>query len=426
MRLFEISQPGQTPLEALREYSTDPQVYISFTSDVGQDSHQTAVGDDYVPGRNIQGAKLGVNANSPWDTPLGIYAYPLATIWPEIEAAGSVRAVPFAGDQPYIHVLRYTGPESALLEIAGYTAGDLERDMATLRRLYGEQPFYAKAERDAFVEREPEMDEDPESVAAFRLPVWKLWNLTGRIAHELAYNNTVQRVSHHRVVGREQTYALASGSKALKWNTVLRQLGYSGAVDREGQGVIHPNEPVQAVFLTKPVIAVVEVIRNRRPNGGLIHSLKRYDASPQALRQAGSRLSAADWLEVLRNTTPYYYPQFLTHIPAAVLAEVVKADPDIVRGVASLRLGGSVWQRLPQPALDAIGRAVLAHRPMEDQFDFIMAAFPGLSPDIPAAFLDQQRAADGQPAAKYLLSFLQGKFGTTPAYAALVDHLGRA
>ena len=50
----------------------------------------------------------------------------------------------------------------------------------------------------------------------------------------------------------------------VAWMTVLsRTLGYDGAVDYNGGGVIHQNEPTQAVFFGKHTFKEVEVIHNR-------------------------------------------------------------------------------------------------------------------------------------------------------------------
>ncbi|RLA60039.1 MAG: hypothetical protein DRQ78_09880, partial [Epsilonproteobacteria bacterium] len=50
---------------------------------------------------------------------------------------------------------------------------------------------------------------------------------------------------------------------AQGWNNILRRLGYNGFVDRSGSGLIHSNEPTQAVFLSTRAFTVVDMIENK-------------------------------------------------------------------------------------------------------------------------------------------------------------------
>lgn len=51
------------------------------------------------------------------------------------------------------------------------------------------------------------------------------------------------------------------GKKIVKWNLLLRELNHYKIIDY-GQGIIHPNESAQAIFMTKQDIKVVKVIEN--------------------------------------------------------------------------------------------------------------------------------------------------------------------
>jgi hypothetical protein len=48
-----------------------------------------------------------------------------------------------------------------------------------------------------------------------------------------------------------------------KWNSLLRKLGYAGFSDKTGEGVIHPNEPIQAFFVSMEYVNQLEQIENK-------------------------------------------------------------------------------------------------------------------------------------------------------------------
>jgi hypothetical protein len=70
--------PEQNPkisvVQALAKYKDDPDIYISFT---------------YVD-------KVGINPRSTFNTPLGIYTYPLKEMWKDIVND----TIPYAGKNP--------------------------------------------------------------------------------------------------------------------------------------------------------------------------------------------------------------------------------------------------------------------------------------------------------------------------------------
>jgi hypothetical protein len=48
-----------------------------------------------------------------------------------------------------------------------------------------------------------------------------------------------------------------------RWNLLLRELGYVGIADRSGKGLIHKNEPIQAVFLSSEFVKEVDTFLNK-------------------------------------------------------------------------------------------------------------------------------------------------------------------
>ena len=50
----------------------------------------------------------------------------------------------------------------------------------------------------------------------------------------------------------------------IVWTTIFRALGYEGFTDKTGMGVIHLNEPTQAVFFSIKPIKLVEILKNKK------------------------------------------------------------------------------------------------------------------------------------------------------------------
>ena len=74
----------RSPYEQLEKYKDDPNVYISF--------------------RDIK--RIGINPQPRYNTPNGIFSYPLSLIWKDFDHLKKQIYVPFAGEHPYIYVFK--------------------------------------------------------------------------------------------------------------------------------------------------------------------------------------------------------------------------------------------------------------------------------------------------------------------------------
>jgi hypothetical protein len=203
----------------LRKYASDPNVYITFVD---------------IP-------KVGLNPKTTYNTPLGIYAYPVQAYWHQIEHG----SVPFAADRPFVYVLEALGK---ILDLAHYSAGEFEADKEMLHGLYGSiiLPKFSRAydeDRDdefwdAFIEKSISTARTLDTIT--NPYAFAIWHVTMVVAGQLG------------------------GSLPAAWNKVFRALGYSGVADKTGQGIIHPNEPTQAVFFSKQSVRVAEMLHNVR------------------------------------------------------------------------------------------------------------------------------------------------------------------
>ena len=252
--LLELRRnPEQNPkvstLEALAKYAGRDDVFVSFTSDVGKRPMGVARGD-----KNTSGSKLGINPKSKYNTPIGIYTYPIDHV---LSKRGKVE---FAGKEPFLYVVQATKP---LLDLNNYTEEDFERDSEKLIDM-GFKGYL----RDEGIDN-----------ATHKTPAGWLWNWT-------------------RLAG---IYADVSGSTnpPVKWSKILRSLGYSGAKD-DGSGIIHGSEPTQAVFFSKDAVKVLEVIPNRLVSKPLKRTLSQIKNPSEETKLAAVRFDG-NLINVIKN-----------------------------------------------------------------------------------------------------------------------------
>jgi len=294
--LFEKRRnPEQNPkisaYEYLKKYSTDPNIYVSFT--------------------DIK--KIGIKPKSGFNTPLGIYTYPLMEIWNNIEKHKDASKVPFAGDRKYIFVLRSKNKKKFIKDMyKDYTSKEYDDDMDKLRKLYGTK--YTKKDYENDVKSlmkmvshywADEVGEETQKIFdkqkkltknndyhqsyydAFKQYMKKhgdayLENVIGNkfMAGKTPIEDIIQKGTKEasgsnpvtsmwnvtRILAMEQ-----KGKALVQWNKILRQLGYTGFADKSGKGIIHSAEPMQAVFLTKDAFKVEDMIFNKKYGENFVH-----------------------------------------------------------------------------------------------------------------------------------------------------------
>lgn len=171
--------------------------------------------------------RTGINPQSEFKTPIGIYCYPLSEFRDLVhEATETVDIFPYAADRPFMYILEEKN--KPLQEIEEYNEDDWGKDKEKLSKLIDKPTEYIEA----MLEDEIEEWKDGS-------PITKLWRFTR---------------------------FLSKGDKQhIKWNKILRELGYSGFIDRD-KSIIHDNEPIQAFFLSSKHFDVVEKIDNKSPN----------------------------------------------------------------------------------------------------------------------------------------------------------------
>jgi len=179
--------------------------------------------------------KLGVNPASVYDTPYGIYAYPVEYVREMIGRDGSTDALPYAGQSQYINLFHARGN---VIDVESMTSGE-------------EEEYYGKLRAWTRTLKKPAIDKELSAiiVEARALnnpsPFKRLWSVTMRLSFEIV-----------------ETFRKPDNSAPIIWNKIFRAIGIDGLVDH-GKGWIHAHEPTQAVFFSIAAIGDVERHHNK-------------------------------------------------------------------------------------------------------------------------------------------------------------------
>lgn len=217
--------------------------------------------DVYISFRDIE--RIGINPKTVYDTPVGVYAYPLKAIWNlqdrhNFDPKTQTFKVPFAGTQPYIYILKTKG--RGIYDIGTYSEIELQND---LKILIKKLRLYSK-KLNRIVKLKKKSLQIPNTIKNYKdyilhiyndsfkyakqssSPGGKLWYITRRLAIELSDNK------------KQLTIAL--------WTSILKNILKYNYVGDRGSGIIHANEPYQIVFFTPKAYTVLELIDNKLKN----------------------------------------------------------------------------------------------------------------------------------------------------------------
>lgn len=283
-------------VDELRKYKDREDVYISFT--------------------NVN--KTGLNPINKFDTPIGIYAYPIKYIWDELERDD----VPFGGDRKYVNVFKVSHPN--LLELSSYTEEQYENDKRKLKKLYAKEleseikvwnSFVANAELGAFTQNPyskmmnltrnlsakivSQLKQNDPVALLLKKKEAEVKELEEKVLHkkeiifDLAPNVPKEFLEDYEKLHNEYANKLSvvndlqdeldnapniyKKRSTIYWNKILQNLGYIGLTDKKGLGVIHNNEPTQAVFFSSKYIKPIKMLYNKRYNTVIINSIEQLD-----------------------------------------------------------------------------------------------------------------------------------------------------
>lgn len=214
---------------------------------------------------------LGINPTAKYNTPLGIYAYPLSYVLHKVEENSIVdsdqtlKSLPFAGASPFANVFKTDYNRNLVClnkqnfdsVTFNYYVRKVGTYLARFRIEQMEKRFGDKMndeKREIYWKSSVDMVEEwaDKSEGSARVQTWggRFWYVTMKAADMMAMSS-----------GKEQKEGKVSPDSLL-WNKLFREIGIDGVVDY-GEGIIHGAEPTQAVFFSKEPIEVVARFDNK-------------------------------------------------------------------------------------------------------------------------------------------------------------------
>lgn len=350
MKLFDLFEARRnkdvnvkvSKMDALRKYAGQEDVFVTFTSDVGAKSHmgKTDPYTDFGTYRrkgelhNASGHKLGINPKSEYETPLGIYAYPIDYV---LELDGKV---PFAHKEPFLNVFRSAGN---ILNLSEVTSKDVAEMTAKLRQ------------HEVFKSLDVERAKRWSKVSSAGGQFWNITRIAAQLLAVKGSEDDLQYINYSGKFGQHDesdeqdddddygydpqdddddqeddvheslNEAASRRSTSVQWGKLMRDLGYTGAVDF-GSGIVHENEPTQAVFFSKEGVRLIEVIDNIDPQAKWTQEqiwLKSHSTLLAALHKG--QVSDEQMMDLLKNNMAYFaYGSKGYFIPFEILPQGVK------------------------------------------------------------------------------------------------------
>lgn len=201
---------------------SDNFLFAHFTNELPQTGGQIKVGLNPRSDANVA-AKAG-KATETFGTPIGIYAYPVFGSEQEMDIASG--EVPFAGNRKYV-VLFTVKPAYRNRIVILNEDGEIDHDSKIK-----EEDIERKTEE--LKRKYPELYKTAIDESKFDSTFGYFWNFTRHI----------------------------SQGSISKWTKMLKDMGIYGVIDY-GHGLIHGNEPIQAVFFGKEIIQVIGADSNK-------------------------------------------------------------------------------------------------------------------------------------------------------------------
>lgn len=193
--------------------------------------------DYYVSFTKID--KVGINPLTTYNTPVGVYTYPLTYIM----GFRSFEDLPFAGDSKFIQVIT---PTKHVLELKNYN--NLKSDIAKAKHFLSTQGIEERDIDYILFQATSEAKPSVNSQAS------QFWNVARYLANEVSRSSSGTRIGKN---GKELS------KLAMPFNAVLRDIFNVHVVRDDGLGIIHENEPTQCLFLSKNSFTHVDSIPNR-------------------------------------------------------------------------------------------------------------------------------------------------------------------
>lgn len=275
--------------------------------------------------------KLGINPQSKYETPLGIYTYPVKEFFEtyvahskgpvdrglniELKSMKIGKFAPFAGEHRWVWVVEIDRSKGKVFDIAEYNERDYEEDVKFLATEKYRDIIVSQGRNGRRVLTLLVKEIDP--------------SLSDSEAHKAIANNEKIRkealINYLEIIGNESKYSSIAGrmwnitriiskKDPIQWNKLFREMGYICAIDRQGEGVIHEMEKTQAVFFQRKYFNVIDKVENIRAAKSFpsnMPDLPGYIAKPII----DGMLNA---LELKKGTAQYFFEEAFTDISAQI------------------------------------------------------------------------------------------------------------
>ena len=332
MRYYEINEARRNPIsqktgqelnprvpltDKLEQYKDREDIFLSYVMDMGDLQSKG--------GKNISGFKVGINPRSRYNTPNGIYLYPLKEAWKSYyNPKTRTLDVPFAGEQPMVGILEVD--MSKAMDLKTYNSRMWDQDYDKLAKMI--EDFFIKKNRMSEAvgwEAAKSILQAGNDGARIKTPGGRFWNmsrytyfaLTSQLATsfkdeyeeemiQMMQDKTAQANRTDHTIRLNIKENIKGDAPTNKWTLILIELGYATIIDRAGQSIIHPSEPMQAVALDPRGYKVIDSHDNK--------GYERLNASTAA-NDSSVSIMIREWLK---------YKLGMPKTPAFKLAQAVR------------------------------------------------------------------------------------------------------
>lgn len=299
MRIYEITESRKNP-------ELNPKVSINDAV-IDRLRHTT---DEIVPGvKNLfvsftEIEKLGINPQGMFNTPVGIYSYPAKYVEFMIGKSEGATELPFAGEHPWANIFKANGNIINLAEMSKSETNEYYRRIRKLWKSVSPSPSIAYEQIDQII------SEAENSALVNYLHGGVFWYVTMEASKQ--YFSTVW-----------------NSSLPIVWNKLFRSIGIDGFVDT-GAGIVHKNEPTQAVFLSKRVLSNVERVANKYSPDVVAKSARMGSESRNTAQKIRDRYEAMPTDQAIRSLS--MTPMLLQYIKnPEVRSHFIDRDPRNIR-----------------------------------------------------------------------------------------------
>lgn len=197
--------------------------------------------------------KIGINPNNKYGTPIGVYCYPIKSIYRDFMQD----TIPFASDRPIIQVLKIN--TSRILCDTTYTTDRYNKDIERIRNLFNDNLSVIKDKFDDFQSLKVPGLQRKYSNINFAVFLHMVYEMAINLAK--VNNRSLHIIDKIWSATRLLSMLITGAKNTIQWNRLLRNIGYLAIVDT-GLGFIHPNERTQCVFLNINAYKHVDTIFN--------------------------------------------------------------------------------------------------------------------------------------------------------------------